>query len=1414
MRQLRLSLSPDTARYQAERDAEGMPPKAKPRPGLAQITEAGETWQAEKLDELRAAFGADRVVGATRVVEGKTHYDAASLSTLLSRAEAPCFVVEGEFAVGATFVDAMGARGLCEAHGLDFASLRPDLIELVPAGSFAHCIDARGALLSLDAGDPRVALRVIDIKLTAEANAGYFTEVCLYAMALAGWLEDAGLAGRFVVTPDPALWPGAHEASQLSRERARLAREGAAPTWALLRAALEGDLEVCPFEAFAYRLRRFFADELPRALAMPWRDLPWHVDNRCRHCDWLGYPWRGEDAVGTSDPEHCYPAATFGSHLSRVAFLSRGARAALQAAGVDDLEALAQRAPDDTIFDAHHLLRTTRAVLAGRARALETGVAEVPPGVGTSAVLPRWADLSVFVTADFDPGSAVTLAFGIRARHVAHRAWGDPDPTPRAVKDHGPEVFLVDQKELAVERRELLGLLDRLRALMDEARSDHADTTFQVYLWDSITWKHLCRVVGRHLDAILAERSLGHLAWLFPPESVARDHASASRRSPVSVVKDAVRAVLAAPTPHFYSLLGVARSYHPAELAPSVARFHLHPLFEDPLSDQIPPERAHEIWTRSSARGPWLQQAAILQETVSRRLTALEAVTERLSHDLRPHLADTAPVVRVGPPRPIERLPPDSQLWYAHARLGEALAELEVFHLRAMPAAEREARFKSARLPRRLTGAALDEALATFGLAATPERRVYALSPGSTQVSLKEGDFQLALSPEAMPGVLDRNLARFLQGALPEAPTLDLWKRSTVADLCGVTLVAIDRDRGLVGLDLSPRWRELVERVEARGGLDLSHDVVLDPTHRAFFSPKLRKVLDAIAWPERAERSPQVLRAMGQPEPTRRRFSRDSAAAEFLWSPGAMHAAAATRDLPQVRAALEADGVSLNASQWRAWTEALSRRLALVWGPPGTGKSATLRAILRGALIDARARGVGLRVLVTAPTYDAFDNVLEPALHGLRRALAGDVLMIRRLRSASKEPPRPELLPFDLVVARGATNALCARLDAREGLTLVAATAEQVSRLASLDDEGEVRPWFDLVLVDEASQMDVAHAAVALSCLAPGGAVVVAGDPRQLPPIHPAEPPAGLESMVGSIYAYLADRHGVPAVMLEENYRSNAGIVGFIRRAGYGAALRAWSPDLSLSLLSPVPTERPADWPAALPWCEAWSRLLDPTHPTVCFVHPDEQSSQWNSFEADAVAALLRLLYGRLAHGLHGERNSLTGASKAGGAKAYDAQNFWRKGVGVVTPHRAQQGLIVRRLRSVFAQEEAPPERVRAAVDTVERFQGQQRDVIVASFALGDPDLVGDEEEFLLRMERFNVMVSRARAKVIVLVSEAVVRHLAEDLSVLRGSQLLKGFVEGWCDAAETVYLARMEGGTTVPVPGVLRWHRGPEAGG
>lgn len=145
-----------------------------------------------------------------------------------------------------------------------------------------------------------------------------------------------------------------------------------------------------------------------------------------------------------------------------------------------------------------------------------------------------------------------------------------------------------------------------------------------------------------------------------------------------------------------------------------------------------------------------------------------------------------------------------------------------------------------------------------------------------------------------------------------------------------------------------------------------------------------------------------------------------------------------------------------------------------------------------------------------------------------------------------------------------------------------------------------------------------------------------------------------------------------------------------------------------------------------------------------------------------------------------------------------------------MTPHLPQQGLIVGRLQRVFPDDD--PALIRGAVDTVERFQGQERDVIVASYALGDPDAIGDEDEFLMSLNRFTVTSSRARAKLIVLVSREVVDHLSGDLETLRESRLLKNYADSFCRDGRPMTLGFVDDGVEREVPG-MRKHRSVEPG-
>jgi len=347
-----------------------------------------------------------------------------------------------------------------------------------------------------------------------------------------------------------------------------------------------------------------------------------------------------------------------------------------------------------------------------------------------------------------------------------------------------------------------------------------------------------------------------------------------------------------------------------------------------------------------------------------------------------------------------------------------------------------------------------------------------------------------------------------------------------------------------------------------------------------------------------------------------------------------------------------------------------------------------------------------------------------------------------------------------------------------------------------------IRSWFDLIVLDEASQIDVAGSTLVLSKLAPGGACVLAGDDLQLPPIQAAEPPKDLEHVVGSAYDYFRRHHRIEPQALNVNYRANETLVEFTRMAGYSQNLRSYYPELKLHLIENIPVTRPTNWPESLYWSPHWAKFLDPDHAAVAFVYDDSMSSQVNAFEADTVAALLWLLRTCMGNTLDNERRGDDPLVPSASEKC-NVSRFWDRAVGVVTPHRAQMAKTVGRLQEIFDGD--PSEAIRSAVDTVERFQGQQRDVIIASFGVGDPDIITAEDEFLYNLNRFNVLTSRARAKLIVLVSRSVLEHLSDDAEVLNDSRLLKLFAETYCVEPETIELGYYADSQLVPRGGQLQ---------
>jgi DNA replication ATP-dependent helicase Dna2 len=300
-------------------------------------------------------------------------------------------------------------------------------------------------------------------------------------------------------------------------------------------------------------------------------------------------------------------------------------------------------------------------------------------------------------------------------------------------------------------------------------------------------------------------------------------------------------------------------------------------------------------------------------------------------------------------------------------------------------------------------------------------------------------------------------------------------------------------------------------------------------------------------------------------------------------------------------------------------------------------------------------------------------------------------------------------------------------------------------------------PVFDVVIVDEASQLTEP---LLLGSLCLGRRFVLVGDHLQLPPI--VESPQALSVFLdpGSM-RYAADevmdgpmdlpnapiktfalpeelrRIGVagldrslferlvtrlPHVMLEEQYRMNAAIMAFSNREFYGGKLRAHD-DVAGHTLRYTPGYLDAQ-PAAL------RPILNPDMP-VTFVDVDgADDARTNPAEAQAlVETLLPLINPEafLHGGPHGPRPS----------------------VGVISPFRAQVQLI----RELLYQK-LGPQAQRIEVDTVERYQGGERDIILVS-------LVKTERagEFLADTRRLNVTLTRARKKLIVFGHKPCLAH-------------------------------------------------------
>ena len=113
--------------------------------------------------------------------------------------------------------------------------------------------------------------------------------------------------------------------------------------------------------------------------------------------------------------------------------------------------------------------------------------------------------------------------------------------------------------------------------------------------------------------------------------------------------------------------------------------------------------------------------------------------------------------------------------------------------------------------------------------------------------------------------------------------------------------------------------------------------------------------------------------------------------------------------------------------------------------------------------------------------------------------------------------------------------------------------------------------------------------------------------------------------------------------------------------------------------------------------------------------------------------------------------------------------------IGVVAPYRAQ-GRLIRNLLRKYVPETAVRRQI--VVDTVERMQGQERDLIIISLTTSNPGFAARIAEFFFQPERLNVAITRPRSKLIIIGSRFVLNTETTDPDMQKTVSLLESLLE------------------------------------
>jgi len=440
--------------------------------------------------------------------------------------------------------------------------------------------------------------------------------------------------------------------------------------------------------------------------------------------------------------------------------------------------------------------------------------------------------------------------------------------------------------------------------------------------------------------------------------------------------------------------------------------------------------------------------------------------------------------------------------------------------------------------------------------------------------------------------------------------------------------------------------------------------------------------------------------------------------------------------------------------------------VALVHGPPGTGKTRTLVEVAR------RFVARGEKLLVCAPSHAALDTLgerlvaanvplvrlghparatetMESATLDARIAASDAAKLARRFvdeaTAVRKRASRMTVRSKEDRDARRAAYAEARSLDrdARrvldvEGERQIARAKVVLSTLAAVEDRSIAGLVFDCAIIDEATQ---AVDPLVLIPIARAKRVVLAGDPEQLPPtvISRAAVDAGLSS---TIFERLRARFGERVcTTLDVQHRMHEALARFPNERFYAGRLRTSDEARARDLTGYATIDDPAR-PSPFAFLDTAGRGFEEE------LREDDASTS-NPGQAERTAAEVKRLVSR-------------GVDPSA--------------IALITPYEAHARL----LRGLLVDERARG----LEIGTVDGFQGREKEVVVVDLVRSNPDgSVG----FLAELRRTNVAITRARRQLLVIGDGATLSSHPFYAALIDHAMATGAYLSAWDDEGEAL---------------------------